>query len=106
MLNFFLFVFARMLARINCPLPKHELIPGSFELIHADFIKRYPKKSLKELKKCLKSSLFAVLARVVEISQVDQRWYPVCDCRKVVSVLFGTYYCLDCRKSIFRVGSK
>jgi hypothetical protein len=60
-----------MLADRNCPLPKPELVPGPYKLIHADFIKRYPKKSLKELKESLECGLFAVLARVVEISQVN-----------------------------------
>jgi hypothetical protein len=95
-----------MLAGKRCPLPRHEMIPGPCEKIYSDSINMYPKKSLKELKECGEQGLFAIIARVVGITQVDQWWYPVCDCRKVVSVVFGTYYCLDCQRTAFRIGSK
>lgn len=72
----------------------------------SDFYLQYPSKSVSELLQSPESGVSVVRAKIVGCFQVNQWWYPICDCGKCMEVLNGLYQCADCKCTTFNVKSK
>jgi len=101
-----LYTFRLAFADDRCPLVRRKFVVRDFVLDSSLFVRMYPKKTLFELNKSLDDGLFVVSGVVAELSQIDQWWYAVCDCQKILRPLFGAFYCHDCHRSDFNATSK
>jgi len=71
-----------------------------------EFNRLYPSKTLAELVKSHETGLAVVCGKIVGCFQVDQWWYPMCDCGNCMKVHDGVYICIVCGRTTFGVKSK
>ena len=92
---------ARRLEVTNDQLPTMIPVtsPSAFNL-------QYPARSVGELLRSPETGVSVVCGRIVGCFQVNQWWYPLCDCGKCMEVISGLYQCVECKRTTFNVRSK
>jgi hypothetical protein len=80
--------------------------PNSPAASPSEFIRFHHARSVLELIKSPETGIAVVCAKIVGCFQVDQWWYPMCDCGKAMVVKEGLYQCVDCNRTTFTVRSK
>jgi hypothetical protein len=61
-----------------------------------EFIKKYPIKTIFELKNDPALGTFIVSARMLDIVRLDPWWYPICDCLEIFEGYIGAFHCSKC----------
>ncbi|MCH89610.1 replication factor A protein, partial [Trifolium medium] len=61
----------------------------------------YPRKTLNELIHTFECGVFILSAKVVGLTKQDHWFYPICDCKRMLFPLNGTYYCSHCHLTGF-----
>ncbi|WJX94470.1 hypothetical protein P8452_75884 [Trifolium repens] len=79
------------------------LLPFSRNL---EFIKKYPIKTIFELKNNPTLGTFIISARMLDIVRLDPWWYPICDCPEIFENYIGAFHCSKCRASKYIVAPK
>jgi hypothetical protein len=68
-----------------------------------DFGRKYPVKSIHELKTTPEIGVFVVEGCVAGFSQLDPWWYPICLCHRIVEGCLGLFYCHMCQQRDFLI---
>jgi hypothetical protein len=79
------------------------LLPFSRNL---EFIKKYPIKTIFELKNDPNLGTFIISARMLDIVRLDPWWYPICDCPEIFENYIGAFHCSKCHASKYTVAPK
>jgi len=105
-INVILFVYvacSMMMAgpNLNCLLMKDTLYISMVSSDSCSFDRLYPTKTIHEVG-CYFRGWF-VHARVVKFLRVDQWWYPLCECQRIMKAENGFYQCYECKQTNFIV---
>ncbi|GAU51411.1 hypothetical protein TSUD_413220 [Trifolium subterraneum] len=71
-----------------------------------DFVRRYPVRTIEELKSNPELGVYFLNARISDVVDVETWWYPLCNCPSIFDGYIGAFFCQRCNVDKFNPAPK